>query len=96
MIENCITLEQLIDDNFNDEEKRLLKIRSDIRIASRYIKEKRLELGYTQEILSKKANIPRTTISKIESGYQNVSILKLMQLADAMDMKIEIALVEKD
>lgn len=64
-----------------------------IRIALRKVRERREKEKLTQELLAQKANVPRTTISKIESGYQNVTIKKLMQIAEAMDMRVEIDLI---
>jgi len=45
----------------------------------------REELGLTQENLAKKSNLPRTTISKIESGNRNVTLETLMSLAKGMN-----------
>ena len=80
-------------ENFTPEEIKILDARARIRIATRKIREEREKQKITQEVLAEKANIPRTTLSKIESGYQNVSMLKLMQVANAMDMQIKVELV---
>lgn len=78
-----------------EHEQKVLEIRVRIRQMLRKLKEKRQELNITQQELADEANLPRTTITKIETGYQNVSVLKLMQVADAMDMELEINLVPK-
>ncbi|MBD3281097.1 helix-turn-helix domain-containing protein [Candidatus Dojkabacteria bacterium] len=59
----------------------------------RKLREKRKRMNLTQEDVAERADIPRTTVSKVETGYQNVSLQKLMQIADAMDMRLEINLV---
>ena len=81
------------DEVFTKKEQRILDARARIRIAIRELRERREKLRMSQEALAKKAKLPRSSVSKIESGYQNVSILKLMQVADAMDMRVEVELV---
>lgn len=53
-------------------------------------KEAREKSGMTQEELAQKANINRTTLSRIETGVRNATIGTLMKLSQAMglDMKI--------
>ncbi|HEC64178.1 MAG TPA: XRE family transcriptional regulator [bacterium] len=65
-----------------------------LRSSLRRLREQREKLGMTQEELAKKSGIPRTTITKIETGYQNTSIGKLMQLAEAMDLEVEVKFVK--
>jgi len=55
-------------------------------------KEAREKRGLSQEELAKKANINRTTLSKIESGLRNATIGTLDRLAMAMDMKLDVQL----
>lgn len=50
----------------------------------------RKKLGYTQEELSKKAGIPRPTLSLIENGERNATIKTLSTIAEAMGKKLEI------
>ena len=56
-------------------------------------KKTRQNLGFTQQELAKKAQIPRTTITKIESGNRNSTIDTLMRLAQAMGKRLELTLV---
>lgn len=56
------------------------------------LRKMRESLGLTQEQLAGKSNIPRTTISKVESGSRNVTIDVLMTLAKAMDKNLELRL----
>lgn len=46
----------------------------------------------TQEELAKKANLPRTTVTKVESGNRNATLQTLMALAGAMNKRLEIRL----
>jgi DNA-binding XRE family transcriptional regulator len=56
------------------------------------LKKKRKELGLTQEKLSNLSNIPRTTITRIESGSRNATLQTLMSLAQAMGSTFELKL----
>lgn len=55
-------------------------------------KEAREKRGITQGELASKANINRTTLSKIESGLRNATVETLSKLASAMDMQLEVRL----
>lgn len=48
--------------------------------------------GKTQEELAQKANINRTTLSKIETGERNATVSTLLRLAQAMNMSLELRL----
>ena len=49
------------------------------------VKEKRLELGMTQDALARAAGYhSRSTINKIESGERNLSFPRIAELADAL------------
>lgn len=89
------TLEEYEKEIFTKEEIKEIDKMAKERIKQRALKELRKELGLTQEELSEKSGIPRTTITKIETGYMNVSIGKLQQLANAMGKDIEISLVDR-
>ena len=56
------------------------------------LRKRREELGLTQEKLSKLSNIPRTTITKVESGTRNATLQTLMSLAQAMGSTFEVKL----
>jgi DNA-binding XRE family transcriptional regulator len=56
------------------------------------LRKKREELGMSQEELAKKANVPRTTITKVESGNRNATLRTLMALAEAMGTTFEVRL----
>lgn len=54
------------------------------------VKQLRDEMGLSQEELAEKAQISRTTLSKIESG-ENVSVMSetLLALAKALDTTVD-------
>lgn len=66
-----------------DEEKKYYQVACEI-------KKQRESLGLTQEKLAQLASIPRTTLTKVESGQRNVTIQMLMDLAQAMGKRIEL------
>lgn len=57
------------------------------------LKEKRESLGLTQERLAKISNVPRTTITKVESGSRNATLETLMKIAQALGSSVELRLV---
>lgn len=86
-----ITLKQLVRD-LSDEERQAVDAEIqyyDILVA---FKKARKSKGISQEELARKANINRTTLSKIESGLRNATIDTLMRLARALDMSLELRL----
>lgn len=50
----------------------------------------REEMGYTQKELAEKANLPQSTIARIERG-SNTSVETLSKLAIALDKKLVIS-----
>ena len=68
-----------------EREKRYLRVLMDL-------KTKRKKIGLTQEELANRADLPRTTITKIESGNRNVTVDTLMNIASAMGKTLEIRL----
>lgn len=65
------------------------------RLALREIEELRNEYNLTQNQLSIKSGVPRSTISKIENGKRNVCFDKLIQIANALGKDVEIRFVDK-
>lgn len=80
---------------FSQNELEKLDLEAKQRIALREMKELREKYGYSQNTLSIKSGIPRSTISKIETGKRNVSIEKLVQIADALGRDLEIRFVRR-
>ncbi len=60
-----------------------------IKIIGEKIRQKRLELNLSQEILSFDANIPRNQIGRIERGEINTSIATLHKIAKALSLNIK-------
>lgn len=54
------------------------------------LKNLRKQMGFTQMQLAQKADIPRTTITKIESGNHNPTVGTLMSIASAMDKRLQV------
>ena len=61
-------------------QKRLIAI-------STYLRELRFAEGMTQEELSHNLNLHRNTIQRAESG-QNITLISILELADALDISI--------
>ena len=92
---NLIPWEEFRQEIFSSEEIEKLDLKAKARIALRVIRESRESSNLTQYNLSIKSGIPRSTISKIETGERNVSIAKLVQIANALDKDLEIRFVDR-
>ncbi|HAV15246.1 MAG TPA: hypothetical protein DCX25_02870 [Candidatus Pacebacteria bacterium] len=57
------------------------------------LRKKREGLGLTQEKLAHLSKLPRTTITKVESGSRNATLQTLMVIAQAMGKSIELRLL---
>ncbi|WP_309613024.1 helix-turn-helix transcriptional regulator [Flavobacterium sp.] len=53
------------------------------------LRQKRIELNLSQEILSFDANIPRNQIGRIERGEINTSIITLHKICKALKIEIK-------
>lgn len=56
------------------------------------LRKRRIEIGLTQQQLAIKANLPRATIVKVESGTRNATLDTLMQMASSMGREVVISL----
>lgn len=54
----------------------------------RIVRERRMELGMTQERLAAAAGINRSYIGDIERGARNAALTTLAKLADALDLEL--------
>ncbi|MBR1425206.1 helix-turn-helix transcriptional regulator [bacterium] len=54
----------------------------------RNIKAERVRRGYTQEVFAEKIGFTREYISRIERGQENMSILKINNLANVLEVEI--------
>lgn len=57
------------------------------------LKKKREKLGLTQEKLAQISKVPRTTITRVESGSRNATLQTLIAIAQAMGKNLELRLV---
>ncbi|PIR62061.1 MAG: hypothetical protein COY81_04485 [Candidatus Pacebacteria bacterium CG_4_10_14_0_8_um_filter_43_12] len=78
--------------NFTPEQRKIVEEEINYYDLLTSFKEAREKRGITQEELATKANVNRTTLSKIESGLRNATIETLSKLASAMDMQLEVKL----
>lgn len=53
------------------------------------VKERRRELGLSQEAFAEKAQLHRTYIGGIERGQRNVAFLNIIRIAQALDLTPE-------
>lgn len=60
----------------------------DRKMLGRIIRRKRLEAGYTQEVLSGLAGISRSHLSIIEAGATSVTLDTLWQIAKALSIPL--------
>ncbi|MCW5849337.1 MAG: helix-turn-helix domain-containing protein [Anaerolineae bacterium] len=49
------------------------------------VRERRSQLGMTQEELATRTGISRSSISEIESGLENISLVRAERIASALD-----------
>jgi len=80
---------------FTNEQLKELDMKADKKIAIRMLKELRSKKKLTQEDLAIISGVPRTTISRIETGKRNISIDKLILIANALDRDLEIRFVDR-
>lgn len=52
------------------------------------IQEMRLKKHLRQEVLAEKAELSRTTIANIEAGRQNITVINLAAIAEALDIAV--------
>ncbi len=59
-----------------------------IKLIAQTLKEKRLEQNKSQRILADEYDIPRSLLSRIESGKNEPMIISLWSICEALDIKI--------
>jgi len=89
---NAIPLKK-ISEALTNEEKNIIESEKKYYQLVISLKEKRESLGLTQERLPKISNVPRTTITKVESGSRNATLETLMKIAQALGSSVELRLV---
>lgn len=63
-------------------------------IIEQYVRCRKLQ-GMTQAELARRAGIPRTNITRFESGNYNPSLEMLVRIAAALDVSLQIQLTAK-
>ncbi|MBY0358325.1 MAG: helix-turn-helix transcriptional regulator [Candidatus Obscuribacterales bacterium] len=58
------------------------------------IRERRLELGLSQEMLGQTAELHRTYITDVEGGARNISFLTLLKLAEALKCSLTYLMIK--
>jgi len=86
-----ITLEEFSKD-FTDEDKRFIETEKKYYYLLSALRKTRNSLGLTQSKLAELSNLPRTTITRVESGSRNATIQTLMTMAKSMGKTIELKL----
>jgi transcriptional regulator with XRE-family HTH domain len=59
-----------------------------LRAVATRVRERRLELGISQEELALRAGLHRTYVSDIERGNRNIAITNVVRLADALQLPV--------
>jgi transcriptional regulator with XRE-family HTH domain len=70
-----------------DKDKKLVRVGAAIRA-------RRKELGISQELLANIASLERSNMGKIERGENNLTILNLIRIAEALDYKAADILID--
>ncbi|NDJ20750.1 helix-turn-helix domain-containing protein [Nostoc sp. B(2019)] len=63
-----------------------------LRVLGYLVRQRRTELGISQEELGLRANLDRTYISGVERGVRNPSLTALVSLAYGLDIKVSVLL----
>ncbi|MGF7079227.1 helix-turn-helix domain-containing protein [Mucilaginibacter sp. UYCu711] len=63
------------------------KINFKVKAIAATIRKKREAKNYTQEYLAYKLNISQNAYSKIELGYTKITVERLFQIADVLEIK---------
>lgn len=58
-----------------------------------HLKETRQQLGLTQAEVAERASLPRTTVTKVESGQYNPTLNTLLSIASALNKTLQIRVV---
>jgi transcriptional regulator with XRE-family HTH domain len=62
---------------------------ADLQEMGRRIADRREELGLTQKELADRADLSVTFLSEVENGKRNISSVKLLRVADALDTTMD-------
>ena len=68
----------------------------DIKRSGAYIRQLRIQRGYTQEMLAVELNIDRSLISHIEAGKRGCSVEVLVRLANLFGVSLDLLILGKE
>jgi len=88
----AISLDELNQD-LTDEERKIVEAEKQYYEVVVALRNRREQKGLTQTRLSELANLPRSTITKVESGARNATLHTIMTMAQAMGNRVELRLV---
>lgn len=60
-----------------------------LKIFGKNVKIERIKKDLTQEMLAEKMNVSQNYIANIERGKANMSLVKIMELSEKLDITIE-------
>ena len=90
------TMEE-VDKQMNWTKEELQEIEDDVKynLVAYTIREVRLSKKMTQELLAIRAKMPRSVISRIESGKKNITLETLVKIADSLDQEVVVRFVNR-
>lgn len=59
------------------------------KLLAQAIRDRRLTLNYTQEYIAYKLNISQNAYSKFELGFTNITLIRFVQLCDALEIGMQ-------
>jgi ribosome-binding protein aMBF1 (putative translation factor) len=65
-----------------------MRVREAKTVLGRVVRERRREMGWSQQILSERAGLRRSYVSDVERGMRNLSLDTLCKLAEALGLSI--------
>lgn len=60
-----------------------------ILLLGKKIRKIRKEIGLSQEALAYESGLDRAYVGKIERGEKNITVVKLLQISDALDLPLK-------
>lgn len=64
--------------------------------VSQFVKERRKELGLSQQMVAKKASVTQKTVSQIENGKENGSARSIHSILKALNVQIILSYKQKE
>lgn len=64
-------------------------------VAEQYVRSRKMQ-GLTQAELAKRAGVPRSNITRFESGSYNPSLEMMVRIAEALGMTLQVQLTAKE